>query len=209
MSTPTTTTAAAPAPAADALFRVQVGNSSFPAQLVANSRTKDPAKKGTAAWKPVISGDVKKPASLNHVVAFLTSFGIGDALAGHIEKDLILPLVREASELCQETTAEGKTVLNPARIPEALTTVIKAWSTSKTEVNDRIREQIVALNDENNKLFNEFNTLIASMPSDISSAEAMKKWTAENLAPLSNRMAQNRLRAAELAAKLAPKANKK
>lgn len=204
MSTPTTTPAAA---SAETLFKVGSGNASFSAQLVANSRTKDPAKKGTQAWKPVLSGDLKKAASLNHIVAFVTSFGIGDALASHFEKDHIIPLVREASERCLENTADGKTVLNQARLPEALVAVLKDWNTSKTEVNDRLREQIVLLNEENERLFGEFNRLIASMPV-VNSADEMKKWQADNLSPISNKMAQNRLKSAEIAAKLAPKAKK-
>lgn len=202
MSTPNTTPAAKPT-----LYSIQIGTGRITTAVVANTRTKNPALKGTQAWKPVLSGDEKKSASLAQIVTALGVLGITDQLAPHIERDLFIPLMRESSELCLDTKEDGTKVLNPAKLPEAVLKVLASWSTSKSEVNEKLREELAAANQRQAELFQEFNKQIATAQS-FASAEEFAKFQTTVLQPLTNQVSQLTIKIAEITAKLAPKAKK-
>lgn len=189
------------------LYSLSIGNGRITTAIVANSRTKNPALKGTQAWRPILSGDEKKSASLAQIVQALGVLGITEKMAPHIERDLFIPLIREASELCLDTKDDGSKVLNAAKLPEAVDKVLSSWSTSKSEINEKLREELAAANAKQAELFNEFNKQIATAKS-FASAEEFAKFQADVLQPLTNQVSQLTIKIADITAKLAPKAKK-
>jgi hypothetical protein len=209
MSDTTTVSAPVAAPAtgkqpkaAPKVENIAIQGKSIPLVRIPNTRPKDAANKGTPAFLFIPSGEYGKAANFGQLVTLLGNLGIADGVAAHIERDIIIPLCREASEKALDTNEKGEKTTNVAAIPGALAAVLKSWNTSKSEINEALRVELAEIVKRQGALFQEATGMMAAgIPQD----PAAQKTYTENFGKLTAQLSQLTLKAKEINEKLAGK----